>query len=252
MARLRAVVVEDQPLARDHIVAMLSDHGVDVVATCANGLEAVERIPAAAPDVVFLDIELPELNGFEVIEVIGLDQMPRVVFITAFDAYTLKAFDVFAAGYLLKPVDESKLARLVERLKAQQPSATSGRVHDLVRLLGAPQVRPRPQRLAVRTGDRVVFVRLAEVEWIEASGNYAIIHARGERFQVRQPMQLLQRRLESSFARVHRSSLINLHHIVELRGASHGEYDVVMKSGRLVRVTRRFRGALEGRLKLMP
>ena len=217
MGRLTAVVVEDQPLSRDHIVKMLEAADVEVVGSCANGLEAVERIPALTPDVVFLDVQMPALNGFEVIEAIGPDAMPPVVFITAYDAYMLKAFDVFALGYLLKPVSAAKLGRIVERLRGNRSEGSRSRaVRGLAGLLARSRER---ERLVVRADGRVVFISPADIEWIEACGNYALIHTTGQtggaRHITRQPLHALQRRLPS-FARVRRSALVNPHSVREL------------------------------------
>lgn len=253
MGRLTAVVVEDQPLSRDHIVKMLEAADVEVVGSCANGLEAVERIPALTPDVVFLDVQMPALNGFEVIEAIGPDAMPPVVFITAYDAYMLKAFDVFALGYLLKPVSAAKLGRIVERLRGNRSEGSRSRaVRGLAGLLARSRER---ERLVVRADGRVVFISPADIEWIEACGNYALIHTTGQtggaRHITRQPLHALQRRLPS-FARVRRSALVNPHSVRELRQAAHGECDVVLHGGTTLRVTRRFRAQLEQRMRELP
>lgn len=253
MTDLTAVVVEDQPLAREHIVEMLKACDVNVLDACANGRDAVERIPQLSPDVVFLDVQMPELDGFDVIDAIGADAMPPVVFITAHDEYALKAFEVFAAGYLLKPVAAGKLRQLVERVregKGTRNPAKRGR--DLAQLLDEPGARPASDRLVVRSGGRVHFIRHADIEWVEASGNYVLIHAGGRRYLSRQPMQSLERRLASAFARIHRSTLVNLALVQEMRIAPHGEYDVVLRTGQVLRVTRRFRAALEQRLKMLP
>ena len=251
MARLTAIVVEDQPLSREHIAGMLRALDIDVIATCANGREAIEQIPALSPDVVFLDVQMPLLNGFEVIEAIGADAMPPVVFITAYDAYALKAFDVFASGYLLKPVGAARLAEVVNRVEAQVLTKAR-RTRDLLQLLAQPRSVPATERLVVRTEGRVVFVSPADVEWIEACGNYAVIHAGGARHITRQPLHTLQRRLALTFSRVHRSALINLRYVASLKLAPHGECDVILRSGRTLRVTRRFRPQLEQQLRELP
>ena len=251
MARLTALVIEDQPLSREHIAGMLRAVDVDVLATCANGREAVEQIPALAPDVVFLDVQMPLLNGFEVIEAIGADAMPPVVFITAYDAYALKAFDVFASAYLLKPVSAARLADVVDRLE-KQVSTRARRTRDLLQLLAQPRSVPSPERLVVRTEGKVIFVSPADVEWIEACGNYAVIHAGSARHITRQPLHNLQRRLAQGFSRVHRSALVNLRYVTSLKFAPHGECDVILRSGKTLRVTRRFRAQVEQQLRDLP
>jgi two-component system LytT family response regulator len=250
MSRLRAVVVEDQPVARAHIVAMLEDLDVDVVATCRDGLEAVARVPAVESDVVFLDIELPELNAFEVIDAVGIDRMPAVVFITAYDSYSLRAFDVFASGYLLKPVQADRLSLVVERLKRSGVAPSAQRARTLAKFL-ASSAAPTTSRLVVHRAGRMVFVRESEIEHIEACGNYVKIFARGEFYQARQTMHNLQTRF-TRLARIHRSYLVNLDYVVELRASAYGEYKVALQSGREIGVTRRFRAALQERLSSLP
>jgi two-component system LytT family response regulator len=249
MGRIKAVVVEDQPLSREHIVKMLQQAGVDVIGTCANGLEALEKIPALAPDVVFLDVQMPALNGFEVIEAIGPDAMPPVVFVTAFDAYMLKAFDVFALGYLLKPINAEKLTRIVGRLESDL--SPKGRARASRGLAGLLARSRESERLVVRDAGRVVFISPGDIEWIEACGNYALIHTGGARHITRQALHALQRRLPG-FARVRRSALVNLRAVRELRQAGHGECDVVLQNGTTLRVTRRFRAQLEQRMRELP
>jgi two-component system LytT family response regulator len=202
---------------------------------------------------VLLDVQMPEMSGFEVIEAIGVDRMPPVVFITAYDAYALRAFDVFAFGYLLKPLGADRLAQTIERVRPRL-SATSARkrARSMEELLARPGAGRHPDRLVVRSGGRVAFVRIADVEWVEACGNYSIIHAGGRHYDTRETMYGLNRRLGAMFARIHRSYLINLPFVVELRTAGGGEYDVVLRSGRTLRVTRRFRPALEQRLASLP
>ena len=251
MAGLRVVVVEDQPLTRLHLVEMLERLGVEVVEACADGQEAVERIPALAPDAVFLDVQMPLVDGFEVIDAIGADAMPPVVFITAYDAYAVKAFEVYAFAYLLKPVSEQRMADVVARL-GEKVAPPSKRTRELLALLNRPKPPGAPARLVVRGDGRLTFVSPDEVEWIEASGNYATLHARGGRHIVRQPLHSLQRRLTPVFARAHRSALVNLRYVTSLKFALHGECDVILRSGKVLRVTRRFRPELERMLRELP
>ena len=249
MKPIRAVVVEDQPLARERLVSLLRAEQVDVVAECEHGGRAVEAIPLVAPDVVFLDVQMPELNAFEVIEAIGVDEMPPVVFVTAFDAYALKAFEVHAIDYLLKPFGQERLAGVVRRLRSTLRVPHEGpAARRLETLLGVPGLAPGRDRLVVRSGGRVVFVPRQDIEWVEASGNYAVIHTAGSTYQVRDRMSALEARLGSTFARIHRSTLVNLHRVQEMQVAGGGEYDVVLRSGLKLRVTRLHRPALEARL----
>lgn len=251
MARLRVVVVEDQPLTRLHLVEMIERLGADVIEACADGQEAVERIPALDPDAVFLDVQMPLVDGFDVIEAIGPDVMPPVVFVTAYDVYAVKAFEVYAFAYLLKPVSEQRMADVLERLRTKTVP-TSKRTRELLALLNRPKPPGAPERLVVRGDGRLTFVSPDDVEWIEANGNYATIHARGGRHVVRQPLHSLQRRLVPIFARAHRSALVNLRYVTSLKFAPHGECDVILRSGKVLRVTRRFRPELERMLRELP
>jgi two-component system LytT family response regulator len=178
--------------------------------------------------------------------------MPPVVFITAYDAYSLRAFDVFASGYLLKPVGTDKLAQVIERLRrAGGMVSPARRGKDLAKLLASGPPSPSP-RLVVHRNGRVVFIRIGAIECIEACANYALIYSGGNCYQMRQTLLNLQRRLDATFARIHRSYLVNLEYIVELRAVAHGEYEAVLRSGRALRVTRRFRDALHDRLGQLP
>ncbi len=251
MKPLRVVVVEDQPLAREHLVALLRAQGdIDVLAQCAHGGEALEAIPRLGPDLVFLDVQMPEMNAFDVIEAIGVDQMPPVVFVTAFDAYALKAFEVHAFDYLLKPFGPSRLAGVVARARRLLAGRGAG---DTVRrysgLLGSPAVAGSRERLVLRSAGRVLFVARDTIEWVGADGNYIDVHADAGTCQARERMAVMEERLGSGFARIHRSTIVNLRRVLELQVAGGGEYDVVMKSGARLRVTRLHRGSLERKLR---
>jgi two-component system LytT family response regulator len=249
MDTLRVMVVEDHVLARERLVGLLQEHpGVEVVAACEHGLEAVERIPAVEPDLVFLDVQMPEMSGFDVIDAITVERMPPVVFVTAFDSYALRAFEVHAFDYLLKPFGRERLGRVVERARRGLPrrSETQTRLNAL---LGAPEVAGQRERLVVRSGGRVLFIRREEVEWVEADGNYARLHTSKGPLYVRERMTDLEQRLGPAFARIHRSSLVNLHGVLELQLVRGGDYDVVMRSGVRLRVTRLHRPTLEARLQ---
>ena len=251
MTPLRVIVVEDQPLAREHLVALLrTEPDVDVLAQCAHGGEALAAIPALRPDLVFLDVQMPEMNAFDVIEAIGVEEMPPVVFVTAFDAYALKAFEVHAFDYLLKPFGPSRLAGVVARARKTLSGSSEG---DVARrysgLLDTPSIAQGRERLVIRSGGRVLFVRRETIEWVEADGNYVNVYAEAGRYQSRERLSTMEQRLGSGFARIHRSTLVNLHRVAELQVAGGGEYDVVMTSGTRLRVTRMHRRALHERLQ---
>jgi two-component system LytT family response regulator len=244
---LTAVVVEDQPLARERLVALLRQQpDLRVVGECADGAEAVERIPALAPDVVFLDVQMPELSGFDVIDAIGVDRMPPVVFVTAFDQYALQAFEVHALDYLLKPYAEARLKAVIAHVRKTLGRSMASRYSGL---LGEPAVASSRERIVLRSGGRILFISRDDIEWVDAQGNYAIVHASGQAYRVRDRISELEARLGPAFARIHRSTVVNVDHVRELQVAGGGEYDVVMKSGLRLRVTRLHRPALEQRLR---
>ena len=247
MTPLRVVVVEDQPLVRSHLVETLGRvDGVEVVGACENGMTAVERIPELAPDLVFLDVQMPEMSGFDVIEAIGADRMPPVVFVTAYDMYALKAFEVHALDYVLKPTSVGRLTDVVERARQRLGGIRPADVaRHLSSLLNHPEVSKGRDRFAIRTDGRLLFVPHRDIHLVEASGNYAIVHTASGRHIIRAPLSDVEQRLGPGFKRIHRSTIVNLHSVREMRTAGKGEYDVVMQDGRVQRVTRRFRRDLE-------
>ncbi|HEX6973920.1 MAG TPA: response regulator [Vicinamibacterales bacterium] len=250
MTPLRVVVVEDQPLAREHLVTLLkAEAGVDVVAECAHGAEALEVIPRVGPDLVFLDVQMPEMSGFDVIEAIGVHDMPPVVFVTAFDKYALKAFEVHAFDYLLKPFGPGRLTGVVARARKTLPRRDGSTRERFTRLLDTPAIANARERLVIRSGGRVLFVARETIDCVEADGNYVYLHTDRGRYHTRDRMAMMEARLGESFARIHRSTLVNLRSIAELQVAGGGEYDVVMKSGARFRVSRLHRPELERRLR---
>jgi two-component system, LytTR family, response regulator len=250
---MRILIAEDQPAVREQLAAIVrAEAGTDIVAACANGREAVAQIVTHSPDVALLDIQMPEMTGFEVIEAVGADVMPLVIFVTAYDEHAVKAFEVHAFDYVLKPFSPARIAEALRRasrqLEVQDRATNTARLEALLR--NAPDA-PRT-RVAVRTGRRVVFVRRENIDYVEASGNYAIIHAGGVRYQIRQTLTDIESSLGEGFARIHRARLVNLSRIREMAMAGRGEYDVVMQDGQRLRVTRLFRHILEEKLRTTP
>ncbi len=261
MERIRALVVDDEPVARDGIRVLLDDDpDIEIVGDCADGREAVEAIENLSPQLVFLDVQMPELDGFGVIERVGAENMPVVIFVTAYDQYALKAFDVAAIDYLLKPFDDERFALAVSRAKSQ---IRQGRVGELSRRLiallesktsktgqrEAPSTRNYLQRVMLKTGGKVVFLRVAEIDWIEAEGDYVRLHVRGESHLLRDTMKRLEKQLDPSlFVRTHRSTIVNLDRIKELHPFFHGDYMVILKDGTELKLSRNRRRALEERL----
>jgi two-component system LytT family response regulator len=246
---LRVLIVDDEPLARRRLRALLKDEdGIEIAGECEDGVSAVAAVRRVAPDVLFLDVQMPGMDGFDVIdaivEAIGPSRCPAVVFVTAHDQYALKAFDVHAVDYLLKPFDRTRL-----RLALTRARALAAREQDLGRTLLAlvADVRAtRPaERIAVQTRGRVSFVRAAEIDWIEASGHYVTLHVDRDAHLIRGTIKTFEARLDRTrFVRIHRSAIVNVDRIKELLPSFHGEYVVVLRDGTRVSSSRGYSDAL--------
>jgi two-component system, LytTR family, response regulator len=253
MRPLRTLIVDDEVLARDTLTRLLrEDPEVEVVGDCAGGEDAVRRIRQAAPDIVFLDVQMPEVDGFEVLRRVDPVQVPAVVFVTAHDTYALRAFEAEALDYVLKPFDDERFYRVLERAKTRVREQRTHRLAGrLAEELGSPPASLVPaqvghaERIAVRQAGRVIFVRTDEVDWIEAADYCARIHAGGRAHLIREPLRELEARLDPArFFRIHRSALVNVARIRELEPHFHGEYVVVMQDGARLRLSRGRRDGL--------
>lgn len=239
---MRVLIVDDEPLVRERIRTLLAAQpDMRVVAECGDGAEAVDAIAVERPDLVLLDIQMPELDGFEVLEALPPDVRPAVVFVTAYDEHAVRAFEVNALDYLLKPIDprrfEAALARVRERLA--QPAGTRDGALDAV-LAELRRVRGHTNRLATRHGSRVTFVRVDDIDWIDAAGNYARLHVAGAIHLLREPLKTLETRLDPErFLRVHRSAIVNVERIATVEPYFHGEYILTMKDGAKLTSSRR-------------
>src|SRR5262245_59731932 len=236
-------------MARERILSLLrQETDVEVVAECGDGVQAVSVIQQQSPDLVFLDIQMPGCDGFDVIQQIGADRMPTVVFVTAYDEYALKAFQVHALDYLLKPFGRD---RFQETLKHAREHLDGRRAGDLGRRLLAlvhdlkPEAQ-RPDRLVVKSGGRVFFLRTDEIDWIEAAGNYVRLHLGEESHLFRETMNGIEARLDGRrFARIHRSRIVNTERIKELQPWFNGEYVVVLRNGARLTLSRGYREKLQ-------
>ncbi len=244
--RLRALIVDDEPLARLGLRQLAEAHGgLTVVGECRNGRDALQQLDGAAPDVVFLDVQMPGLDGFGVIRARGPERMPLVVFVTAFDEYAVRAFEAHALDYLVKPVTASRFAAAVARVREQ----LSGRqALAAARRLGALVTPEGPLRLSVPTAAGRLLLDPDEVDWIGADDYYAAVHAAGRRHLVRESLDSLEARLRAPFLRVHRSAIVNVARVRELRSAS-GRAVVVLRDGTEVAVSRRRREAVADALR---
>jgi two-component system, LytTR family, response regulator len=233
--KIRTVIVDDEELGRERVRMMLSSHpDIEIVAECSDGPDAVKTIERERPNLVFLDVQMPGMDGFEVLESIEVDPIPAVVFVTAHDDYALRAFDIHALDFLLKPFDEARFEKALERARAQvsnsRTTAIDSRILSLLEDLKSD--KKFPDRLIVKSGGRVFFLRTEEIDWVEAAGNYVRLHARNEAHLLRESMKNMESKLDPKiFVRIHRSAIVNVDRIKELEPWFHGEYIVIMRDG---------------------
>jgi two-component system LytT family response regulator len=249
MQRIRTVIADDEPLARRGIRAHLNlEKDIEIVSECRNGREAVAAIEADSPDLVFLDVQMPELDGFGVVEAVGVDRMPPVIFVTAYDRHALKAFEVNALDYLLKPFDTERFAKALSRAKTQiehrQISDLSRRLQTLIDDLKTN--RKYAERLVIKSAGRIFFLSVDEIDWIEAADNYVRLHAGRDAHLLRETMSNLEKRLDpEQFIRVHRSRIVNTQRVKELRPLFRGEYDITLKDGTRLETGRGYRDRVQ-------
>ena len=248
---IRALIVDDEPLARERVRSLLAKEAdVEIVGECANGCEAIEAIERHTPDLVFLDVQMPELDGFGVLENVQAEQLPFIIFVTAYDEYAVRAFDVHALDYVLKPFDKERFREALERARREiARAAGNGGALDrkLLALLAELQDRKRRlERIVIRSGGRVSFLRTDEVDWIEAAGNYVELHVGKDSHLLRETMNKLESRLDTKrFLRIHRRLIVNVERIKQLEGVTHGEYLVVLKDGTRLSSSRGYRDGLQ-------
>jgi len=265
LSRIRTLLVDDERLARRGLELRLATApDFEIVGECENGREAIEKVAALAPDVMFLDIQMPGLNGFDVLAALPQDTMPVVVFVTAFDRYALDAFEARALDYLLKPVDDERLGQALERIRAQVRARDTLSQHEkmlalLADVKGAGELEPEevlarmaspatryPEIIAIRTGRDVMRVHAAEIEWIDAAGDYMCIHAAGQTHVLRATMKQLENALDPAvFQRVHRSAIVNLARVRKLRPHANGEYFLTLAGGQELKLSRTHRDKVE-------
>lgn len=235
-ARIRTLIVDDEPLARSNLAALLRiDPEIEIVGECGSGVEALAGIRKAKPDLVFLDVQMPECDGFDVLELLGKDLPPAIVFVTAYDQYALRAFEAGALDYLLKPFDNTRFDRALDRAKQRIT-----RSRDLPRKL---------ERLAIKCTGQVSFVKISDIDWIEAADYYACLHVGPRTHLLRRSMADLEQELDPAiFCRIHRSNIVNLDRVRGLKLGEDGEYEVLLDHGVRLRLSRRYRKHLQSRL----
>jgi two-component system LytT family response regulator len=272
--KIRALIVDDEPLARERLRSLLQDESdIELSGEFENGTKAVDAIRQDAPDLLFLDVQMPELDGFGVLQAIGPDRVPAVIFVTAYDEYALRAFDANAMDYLLKPFDQERFRRSLDRARSHLQLDRASRVNDklqsLMRYLnidpnqlsqlpqnaGAPassqgsnghSTSAQSDRLVVKSGGRVYFLKTDEIDWVEAAGNYVRLHVSKDSHLLRETMNGIETKLDTRrFMRIHRSTIVNLERIKELQPWFHGDYVVLLRDGTRLTLSRGYRDKLQ-------
>ena len=249
--KIRALIVDDEPLARERVRTLLrSEADIEVVAECGSGSEALAAVKKHSPDLLFLDVQMPEMGGFEVLRALPRERMPLVIFVTAHDQHALQAFEVHALDYLLKPFKPARFKETLQRaratLKSQQAAAASKNILAFLGEAKAERAQEHLTRIPVRTGERVVFVKTAQIEYIESAGNYVVLHVGKENHVARETLMALEEKLDPKhFVRISRSTLVNLDQIKEIQPLFKGEHAVLLHNGKQLAMTRGIREVQE-------
>jgi len=246
---IRTLIVDDEPLAREGIRLLLAAHSdLVVIGECANGDEAVEAIVADSPDLVFLDVQMPGRDGFEVVRQISGDAMPMVVFVTAFDKFAIQAFEANAVDYLVKPVMKERFKKTLTFVKQRHREKTARELtRRLLSMLAEGEIPQAgmPERLPVKQGDRIYFLSVAEIDYIESAENYVNLHAGKKSHLMRGSLTALEKTLDPKrFVRIHRSVIVNVARIRELQQHVQGEYFVILNDGKRLKLSRTYRDSL--------
>jgi two-component system, LytTR family, response regulator len=238
--KIRTLIVDDEPLARSNLAVLLRlDPQIEIIGECGSGAEALTKIRTNAPDLLFLDVQMPECDGFDVLEMLGNALPQAVVFVTAYDQYALRAFEAGALDYLLKPFDNARFDRVLDRAKQ---SITRGK--------GKDEDEPKKlERIAIKSVGEISFVKISEIDWIEAADYYACLHVAARTHLLRRSMSELEQDLDpKSFCRIHRSTIVNLARVQKIEIGADGEYEVLLDTGAQLRLSRRYSKELQTRL----
>ncbi|HEV7893082.1 MAG TPA: LytTR family DNA-binding domain-containing protein [Pyrinomonadaceae bacterium] len=251
MNKVRTLVVDDEPPARRRVRKFLAEmNDVELIGECADGPEAVGAIREYAPDLVLLDVQMPKMGGFEVIREVGVESVPAVIFVTAYDRFAVQAFEIHALDYLLKPFTRLRLAHALERAKAQM-AAFGGRLQELIKTLDGRA--GYLERVAVKLRDRIIFVPVGEIDWIEADGDCALLHAGKKTHAVRESLGVLGCRLDpDKFVRAHRSTIVNVERVREMIPQFCGDQTLVLRDGTRLTLSRTHRDELLSRINGKP
>jgi len=250
---LRLLIVDDEPVARRRLRRLAREIGdIDIAGEAGDGASAVSAIRTLKPDIVLLDVQMPEMDGFQVLEAIGRETLPAVIFVTAFDQYALRAFEVHALDFLLKPVSAEKLAGALERARTRIAERRGATVDPRVLALLDDLASRRRflSRLPVKLRGKLVVIDLADVDWIEAADNYVTLHVGGNAYPARETMSRLERELDPErFVRIHRSAIVQVDRIKELLPDFHGDFAVVLRDGTRMTLSRTYRSKVEAILR---
>ncbi|MEJ7708532.1 MAG: LytTR family transcriptional regulator DNA-binding domain-containing protein [Pyrinomonadaceae bacterium] len=251
-SKIRVLIVDDEPFARERVRQLLEgDADIEIIGECGDGLHAAALIKEQSPELLFLDVQMPELDGFGVLERVEAERMPIVIFVTAYDKYAIRAFEACALDYLLKPYDEERFAKAVGRAKTQlgRGAPETESALGALRFAPAKEVGARTkylERVVVKTGGRVYFFRTEEIDWIEAQGNYVRLHIGRAAYLLRETISSLEQELNpGKFVRIHRGTLVNVERIRELQPMFHGQHVVILRDGTELTLSRRHRSSLE-------
>jgi len=250
---IRVVIVDDEPLARDRIREMLKDYPeTEVVGEARNGKEAIDLIKEHTPDLVFLDVQMPELDGFDVLGKLETERLPLIIFVTAYDQYAMRAFDVHAIDYLTKPFDRKRFAEAIEHAKVFLKGSGEPNASHLMKLLQELKSGPRYlERFAIKNGETVFFVRTEDVDAIEAQGNYVRLNLGNASHLLRETLSNIEAQLDPRvFVRIHRQTIVNINRIKELQTWARGEYRVVLNTGAHYSLSRGYRQHFDSFIKL--
>lgn len=247
---IRAIIVDDEPLAREKVQLFSSSvPDLEIVDVCANGIEAIASVKKKSPDLIFLDIQMPEMSGFEVVEKINTKNLPGIIFVTAYDEFALRAFELHALDYLLKPFNRDRFLSAVDHARetlrsSEQSEITAEQIRTMVSTL---HKKENPlDRIIVKTNGRIIFLKLSDIDWIEAAGNYVKVHVGTETHLIRETMNKLEAGLhKETFVRIHRSTIINIDKVKELQTWFNGEYKVILTSNAQLILSRGYRDSLD-------
>jgi two-component system, LytTR family, response regulator len=243
--KIRALIVDDEHLARKKLRTLLEQEpDIEIVGECSNGHKAISSIQKLSPDLLFLDIQMPGMDGFSILETVGPERIPAVIFVTAYDQYALRAFDVHALDYLLKPFDKERFQTALDRARAIMDREINSDLNQRLQALlkDIKTEKKYLERLVIKSGGRVFFLKVEEIDWIDAADNYVHLHIGNESHLLRETMSGLETKLDpTKFLRIHRSTIVNIERIKELRPSFHGEYTVILRNGTQLTLSRSYR-----------